>query len=76
MFTLSDSGDSNLCTNCVGNKEFVKWIRARGKRGKCDFDPSHGRSRKVVTVSEFAQEVDRYFRENYGLGELACTRFG
>jgi hypothetical protein len=47
----------------------VKWIQAHGRRGKCDFDPSHGKSRKVVAVSDFAEEVDRYFRETYGHGE-------
>ena len=53
----------------MGDKEFVKWIQAHGKRGKCDFDASHGKSRKVVAVSDFAVEVDGYFRENYGRGE-------
>jgi hypothetical protein len=69
MSTLSNSGELKLCTTCIGDKDFVKWIQAHGRRGKCDFDPSHGKSRKVVAVSEFAEEVDRYFRQNYGLGD-------
>ena len=69
MSTLSNSGELKLCANCIGDKDFVKWIQAHGKRGKCDFDTSHVKSRKVVAVSDFAEEVDRYFRENYGHGE-------
>jgi hypothetical protein len=69
MPTQSDSGELKLCANCIGDKDFAKWIRAHGRRGKCDFDKSHGKSRKVVSVSNFAEEVDRYFRENYGHGE-------
>jgi RES domain-containing protein len=68
MSTHSNSGELKLCTHCIGDKDFVKWIKAHGRRGKCDFDISHGKSRKVVAVSDFAEEVDRYFRENYGHG--------
>jgi hypothetical protein len=25
-------------TDCIGNKVFAQWIRASGKRGKCDFN--------------------------------------
>lgn len=69
MRSILDSGKFKLCTKCIGNKDLVKWIRANGQRGKCDFHSAHGRSRKVITVSAFAEEVDRYFRENYGFGE-------
>jgi hypothetical protein len=69
MGTSSDSGDLKLCTRCVGDQEFVSWIQIHGKRGKCDFDPTHGKSRKVVPVRDFAVEVDGYFRENYKRGE-------
>jgi hypothetical protein len=65
----SRSGQLRLCTECIGNKQFVTWIRAQGRRGKCDYEPSHGRSHKVAAVAAFAEEVDRYFRENYGRGE-------
>jgi RES domain len=69
MSTFSNSSELKLCTKCVGDKDFVRWIRANGRRSKCDFDSSHGRSRKAVKVEHFAAEVDRYFRENYGRGE-------
>jgi RES domain len=69
MSTFSNSEDLKLCTACIADKKFAKWIRSHGERGKCDFDPSHGKSRKAIAVSEFAVEVDRYFRENYGHDE-------
>jgi hypothetical protein len=51
MSTLSSSEELKLCTACIGDKDFVKWIQVHGRRGKCDFDPSHGKSRKTVAVS-------------------------
>ncbi len=67
--TSEKFGESNLCTACIGGKKFTKWIRKNGHRGKCNFDPSHGRSRKVVGLEEFAVEVGRHFQENYCFGE-------
>ena len=58
-----------LCTKCIGDKEFSRWIKKSGSVGKCGFDASHGNRRKVVTIEEFAKEVDRYFRTNYQRGE-------
>ena len=69
MAISSISGESNLCTQCISAGRFVKWIGDNGRDGECDFDPSHGRSYTVVTIEEFAEEVDRYFREHYQLGE-------
>ena len=63
------SGEMNLCPKCIGSKSFSEWIERNGREGPCDFDASHGISLQVVTVEEFAQEVDRYFRETYQLGE-------
>jgi hypothetical protein len=60
--------DPNICTKCIGDKRFVKWIRQSGKRGQCGIDATHGRSRKVVPAFEFAEEVDTWFRENYTQG--------
>jgi hypothetical protein len=59
----------HLCTDCIGNKVFGQWIRSNGKRGKCDFNESHGRKHAVVSVKTFAAYVDEWFRENYGHGE-------
>jgi hypothetical protein len=63
------SGELNLCPKCIGSKSFSEWIERNGREGPCDFDASHGISLQVVTVEEFAQEVDRYFRDTYQMGE-------
>ena len=64
-----DDDVKKLCTECIGNKTFTKWIAGNGKRGKCDFNRSHGRKHVVVSVVSFAERVDEWFRENYGHGE-------
>ena len=69
MVISSTSDEMNLCTRCIGDKNFGEWIGDHGAVGKCDFDPSHGDSQKVVSVGSFAEEVDKYFREHYQLGE-------
>lgn len=69
MTASIDSDEHHLCTECVGNHQFAKWIRDNGRTGECDFDESHGSSNPVVTVVVFAEEVDRYFRETYQRGE-------
>lgn len=66
MTTLSH--DPNICTECIGNKRFVAWIRQNGQRARCEIDPEHGRSRKVVPASRFAEEVDAWFRATYTQG--------
>lgn len=63
-----DTGELRLCAHCVGNAHFSSWIEQNGSKGKCDFDKSHGRSAAAVTVEAFAEQVDRYFRENYQRG--------
>jgi hypothetical protein len=63
------SGDLNLCTGCIGDRRFTDWIRENGHEGKCDFDATHGGARLVVTIEDFAAEVNRFFREHYRLGE-------
>lgn len=62
------SGELNICAKCIGNKAFAKWIRKNGKPGKCDFDPSHGRRGKAVSIEQFAQQADAYFRSNFQRG--------
>src|SRR5215471_3128387 len=62
------SGELNLCTKCIGSASFSEWIERNGSNGQCDFDSSHGSSLRVMTVQEFAREVDRYFRSHYQLG--------
>jgi len=69
MSSSSDSGELKLCTECVGSKKFSDWIDANGQTGECDFDPSHGGSHKVIDIERFAVEVDRFFRDNYQVGE-------
>jgi hypothetical protein len=64
-----NSGELRVCTLCIGFKDFSDWIALHGKKGKCDFDKAHGSSHKVIDVERFAVEVDRFFRENYQLGE-------
>jgi hypothetical protein len=65
----TENDEQSLCAKCTSNALFAKWIEENGSEGKCDFDKSHGRSNAVVTVEAFAEEVDRYFRENYQRGE-------
>lgn len=67
--TSPPPNESMLCAKCVDNRRFSGWIRRHGVKGKCDFDPTHGSSRKVVSVEKFAEEVDRYFRYTYQRGE-------
>jgi hypothetical protein len=76
MSASSDPGELKLCTLCIGSKQFSDWIDANGQIGQCDFDASHGRSRKVIDIERFAVEVDRFFRENYQLGEEYPTSEG
>jgi hypothetical protein len=65
---MTDSADMNLCTECIGDADFSQWIRKNGEKGKCDFDASHGKSHPVVSIEDFAEQVDEYFRKNYQLG--------
>lgn len=64
-----ENHEPNICAKCIGNTNFAEWIVRNGSRGECSFDLSHGRMNPVVTVEAFAEEVDRFFRENYQLGE-------
>lgn len=64
----SSSGQRNLCSKCVIDKYFSDWINENGDVGKCDFNSEHKRKNKVTSIEVFAEEVDRYFRENYQKG--------
>lgn len=66
---MIESADYHICSYCIGDPSLSKWIDNNGATGKCDFDKSHGKSNKVVTVGEFAFEVDNFFRQNYQLGD-------
>jgi len=67
--TVSSIPENKLCTKCITDPRFTKWIRKNGESGQCDFDTSHGGRQKVVTVEEFAVHVDEFFREHYQIGE-------
>jgi len=64
-----DSGDRRLCLSCIEGSSFTDWLKDHGHAGICDFDAAHGPSDNVVTVTEFATEVDRWFRNSYTSGE-------
>jgi len=65
----SQGPETGICEKCIGNRDFADWIVRNGHEGECEFDSTHGTSGSVVTVEEFAEEVDRYFRDTYQLGE-------
>jgi hypothetical protein len=69
MDRLSGDLETGICEKCIGNPRFADWIVKNGRKGECEFDSTHGTSDNVVSVEEFAEEVDRYFRETYQLGE-------
>ena len=62
------TNDPNICTRCIGAKRFAKWIGRHGVVGQCGIEPAHGRRRKVVPVSKFAEAVDAWFRETFTQG--------
>jgi hypothetical protein len=62
------TNDPNICTRCIGAKRFAKWIGRHGVVGQCGIEPAHGRRRKVVLVSKFAEAVDAWFRETFTQG--------
>jgi hypothetical protein len=63
------SDELNLCAACICNPRFSDWIEKHGRKGTCDFAKNHESNHNIVTLAEFAEEVDRYFRENYQLGK-------
>jgi hypothetical protein len=67
MSNVDEIDDYLLCEKCVASP-FDDWIEMRGGPGKCDFEKLHGPSKTVVPVQVFAEEVDRYFRDNYQRG--------
>jgi hypothetical protein len=69
MTQFSENPETTLCERCIGNRLFAGWIVRNGRKGQCEFDLTHGTSDSVVSVEAFAEEVDRYFRETYQLGE-------
>ncbi|WP_316193007.1 RES domain-containing protein [Bradyrhizobium sp. SZCCHNRI1029] len=69
MTQASEETETGICEKCIGNRQFAEWIVRNGHKGECEFDSTHGVSDGVVSLEEFAEEVDRYFRETYQLGE-------
>lgn len=67
--TDGEEDEAHICTECISDDNFSQWIAMHGKEGKCSFDKSHGNKNKVISVEEFAEYVDEYFRSNYGFGE-------
>lgn len=61
------SDDSPLCSECVGDPEAGKWIRANGSRARCE---NCGRRRKAVPLEQLAELVDGVYREFYAPGEM------
>ena len=57
-----------LCTKCIQNEGFARWIKENGQRGQCDFIPEHGNRVMAITVGIFAVHVDEYFRKHYQTG--------
>jgi len=59
--------ERKLCTQCIADGQLKQWLEEDGTEGRCDFDPDHD-SFRCVTVDEFAEEADRWFRDNYQPG--------
>lgn len=67
--SIGENPELGLCPKCFGNSYFADWIEKNGHEGECEFDSTHGDAVLVVAVEDFAEEVDRYFRQNYQHGE-------
>jgi len=59
--------ERKLCTECIDDGSLKERLQEAGTEGACDFDPGHD-SNQCMTVDEFAEEADRWFRENYQPG--------
>jgi len=59
--------ERKLCTQCISDGPLKQWLEETGTEAACDFDPDHD-SFPCVTVDEFAEEADRWFRDNYQPG--------
>jgi hypothetical protein len=59
--------ERKLCNECIGDGPLKDWLEVNGTGGVCDFNPGHD-SFQCVTVDEFAEEADRWFRDNYQPG--------
>ena len=60
---------TNICTECIGGREFSQWIADNGKKGKCDFNKHHGKNNYVSDIVDFSTYVAEYFQERYQFGE-------
>ncbi|WP_420128147.1 hypothetical protein [Longimicrobium sp.] len=61
------SAASPLCSDCVGDPEVGKLIRANGARARCE---NCGRRRKSVSLEQLAELVDGVYRDFYSPGEM------
>jgi len=59
--------ERKICLQCIQEGPLQDWLGEAGCEGDCDFDESHN-SLPCVIVDEFAEEADRWFRENYQPG--------
>jgi len=66
----AESSDKNICSECIRDATFSKWIEENGERGQCDFERSHRNKNVVVPLLKFAEHIDTYFRNNYGHGAV------
>jgi RES domain len=64
--------ERKLCTQCIGEGPLKQWLEVNGADGQCNFVSDHDAGR-CATVEEFAQEADRWFRENYQPGADTMT---
>lgn len=57
-----DVSDKRICYDCVGEAFLKKDIKASGKSGKCSY--CH-KTRKSLSIEEFADKIDVVFQEFY-----------
>ncbi len=66
------SDERKLCTQCIGDGPLKVWLEVNGSEAECNFDPDHGWD-KCATIEAFAEEADRWFRDNYQTGVDTMT---
>jgi hypothetical protein len=42
MVQRSEDPETGVCEKCIGNPPFADWIVQNGRKGECEFDPTHG----------------------------------
>jgi RES domain len=59
--------ERKLCSECIGAGPLKEWREVNATDAECNFNPLHD-GFQCVTVEEFAEEADRWFRDNYQPG--------